>query len=104
MNFRELRKKANLSVKDVAEKLGISSTSIYSYETSLRLPTVSILSQMARIYHVSMEEITLVYNYHKAKKNGELTFEEQIAELLEPLPCMDKLAILDNVKKTLKVG
>ena len=33
MNFRELRKKANLSVKETAEKLGISSTSIYSYET-----------------------------------------------------------------------
>lgn len=102
MTFKTLRKHAGLTVKEVSKKAGISESSIYSYENSSRLPTVSILTQLARIYHVTYDEIITIYNKHKAIKDGELTVEEELKKILANVSKEDQEIILNNALETLK--
>lgn len=76
MKFKELRKQANLSVDEVAQKLGRKKETIYKYESSFRLPSFHILSQMSVIYKIDLETLLKTYRLHekeykeKENKNG----------------------------------
>lgn len=65
MTFKELRKQANLSVECVSKKLGRKPQTIYKYESSFRLPSFHILTQMSEIYKVDLEELLKTYEIHK---------------------------------------
>lgn len=101
MTFKELRKDAGLTVKDVSKKIGISTSTIYSYENSSRLPTVSILTQLARIYKVDFEEILTVYNNHKFAKDGG-NIENELIKILSNVSKDEQSIILNNVVRILK--
>lgn len=101
MTFKELRKNAKLTVSEVAEKLKRKTNTIYSYENSQRLPSFAILSQMASVYKVSLEEIKATYDYHKARMKGEKTVEDEIVEILSGVSESEKKIILNNALKKL---
>ena len=65
MNLAELRKQANLTVLDVSKKLKRKPQTIYKYESSFRLPSFHILTQMSDIYKVDFEIILEAYENHK---------------------------------------
>lgn len=55
--FKTLRKKAALTQKELADKLGIDSTNISKWEREKSLPDISILPQIARVLNVSCEDL-----------------------------------------------
>lgn len=52
-----LRKKQNISRKDLANKVGISEVSITRYENGDRRPTVDVLPKYAEALDCSIEEL-----------------------------------------------
>lgn len=50
-----LRKKNNLSQKDIAELLGIHQTTYGSYERGLLAPSIDTLIFLANYYHTSVD-------------------------------------------------
>jgi putative transcriptional regulator len=64
MNFskrlKELRKKANLTQVEVAEKLGISQPAYASWERGVKKPTQENLVKIAKLFNASID--TLVSN------------------------------------------
>lgn len=65
MTFKELRKQAGLSVHEVAKILRRNPQTIYKYESSFRLPSFHILTQMSEIYKCDLEELLKTYKVHK---------------------------------------
>ena len=57
MKFREMRKRAGLRQSDVAERLGISDSSVSIWETGGALPRASLLPDIARLYGCTIEEL-----------------------------------------------
>lgn len=57
MRLFELRKKNNLSQKDVAKSLFISQTCYSSYETGRTEPNIEMLYKIADFYRVSVDYI-----------------------------------------------
>lgn len=51
------RKKSGLSQEDVAEKLGVSRQTISKWESGETLPDIRQSKKMARLYHVSLDEL-----------------------------------------------
>ncbi len=57
LKIRELREKIGISQKELAQKLGITPTSLYRYEYGINEPNIALLIKMADIFGVSVDEI-----------------------------------------------
>ncbi len=55
MNLKYLREIENKKVKEVADYLGITVQSYYSYENNQTVPNLSTLIKLADYYHVSLD-------------------------------------------------
>lgn len=75
--IRELRKKANLTQKQLADKLGISEQSVAHYESNRRSPDPYMLQKIASLFDTSID--FLLGNEPSAK------FKEQTEENRELL-------------------
>ena len=53
--IKELRKRSGLSQEQLAQRLGITKGMVSSYETSMRMPSYSILIKIAQMFHVSTD-------------------------------------------------
>lgn len=53
--LKNLRQRANLTQKELGEKLHISETMVSYYEHSRRYPSADILKLMAEVFHVSVD-------------------------------------------------
>lgn len=62
--LKEARKKLNLSQKDVAAYLGISTSIIAGYETGYRTPSTEVLIKLSGLYQCSLD-----YLVGKKKEN-----------------------------------
>ena len=55
--FKECRKQADLSQKEVAEKLGIHQSNISDWENNVSRPDYEKLIDLAKIYDVSIYQL-----------------------------------------------
>ena len=55
--LRELRDKADLSLRELAKKVGISSPFLSDIELGRRFPSEEILAKLARALNVSLEDL-----------------------------------------------
>ena len=55
--IRELRDKADLSVRELAKKIGISAPFLSDMELGRRFPSEEILAKLAAALHVSLEDL-----------------------------------------------
>jgi len=55
--LKEMRKKANLTQVDVAERLNITQGAISQWEVGETLPSVAILPNIAELYGCSIDEL-----------------------------------------------
>lgn len=55
--LREKRKKANLTLKEVAADLGISIASLSHYEKGHREPTLATLKRMSEYFNCTINEL-----------------------------------------------
>lgn len=53
--LKRLRLSANLTQKQLGDKLHVSKSMIYYYEQSMRTPSADILMQIADVFHVSVD-------------------------------------------------
>ena len=82
--IRKLRLEQNLKQKDLAAKLGISTSSVGMYERELRQPDAEILKKIADFFNVSIDYI--LGNSDK-RDHSELTYKDNrnIAKTLNVL-------------------
>jgi transcriptional regulator with XRE-family HTH domain len=82
--IRKLRLEQNLKQKDLAAKLGISTSSVGMYERELRQPDAEILKKIADFFNVSIDYI--LGNSDK-RDHSELTYKDNrnIAKTLDML-------------------
>lgn len=55
LRLKELRKKRGLSQQAVAEKLGVTRSTVSAYECNTKSPSLDILEHMAVLYHTSID-------------------------------------------------
>ena len=57
-NFiKEIRKKKNLTQKELADKLGVTYQAVSKWENGLNIPDISIIRQISKMYDVDINEI-----------------------------------------------
>lgn len=55
--IRELRKKNNLTQKDLADKYGVTYQAVSKWENGINLPEISLIRQMSKDFNISVENI-----------------------------------------------
>ena len=55
--IRDLRKKANMTQKELGEKLNVTDKAVSKWERDLACPDVSTLPKLAEIFDVSVDEL-----------------------------------------------
>ena len=53
--LKRLRIENGLTQKQVAEQVGVAVSAISSYESSVRLPSYSVLVKLSKLYHVTSD-------------------------------------------------
>ena len=67
--LKTLRKEKNLTQEQLAEHLGISSRTVSRWETGSNMPDISLLTEIAEFYDVSIPE--LIHGERKSEKMNE---------------------------------
>lgn len=57
MSFLTARKNAGLTQKEVADQIGVDRTAVSFWENGKTLPRASLLSKIAMIYGVTVDEL-----------------------------------------------
>ena len=55
--IKELRKKNNLTQKDLADKYGVTYQAVSKWENGINLPEISLIRQMSKDFNISVENI-----------------------------------------------
>ena len=55
--FTKFRKESNLTQQEIAEKLNISSQAVSKWENDLSSPDISLLGDIADIFHISIDQL-----------------------------------------------
>lgn len=69
MTFKALRKRVNLSCKEVSAMIGINESSYRKYECSSRVPKANTIVMLKQIFNCTDEEIMSAVNYHTKIRN-----------------------------------
>ena len=57
-NFiKEIRKKNNLTQKELADRLGVTYQAVSKWETGLNIPDIGIIRQISKMYNIDINEI-----------------------------------------------
>lgn len=83
--LQSLRKQANFSQEELAEKLGVSRQAVSKWESGAATPEVEKLVELSRIYRVSLNELLQVETFEEDTAGGERDFSEQQLKTLEEL-------------------
>ena len=89
--LKELRKKANFTQVEVAEKLGISQPAYASWERGVKKPTQENLVKIAQVLNVSVDYLV-----------GNLEEESDELDNIELLFRMNSKGLTDEEKKVFK--
>lgn len=88
----KLRKKANLSKKELTDRLNIKYTTYANYESGIREPNSDFLIKIAKFYEVSVDYILGLTDL-KINGNKNIVFNNQELDLIK------KYRKLDNYSK-----
>ena len=55
--IKEIRKKNNLTQKELADKLGVTYQAVSKWETGLNIPDIAIIKQISEMYNIDINEI-----------------------------------------------
>lgn len=89
--LKRLRIENNLTQKQLAERIGLATSAISSYESGNRYPTYDVMAKFARIFHVSTDYLIGVEDSRKLELTG-LSEDsiELVAKLVEKLRETDR--------------
>ena len=85
--LKELRQKAGLTQKQLAERLWLSKATVSYYEQSLRYPSPEILVKLSGIFHVTTDYLLGIENKNQTLDvtgltDEDISFLENTVELL----------------------
>jgi transcriptional regulator with XRE-family HTH domain len=88
--IKELRSRKSLTMKDVAEALGVSVNTVYRWENGLVKPRLTIIGKIAEYFHITVEYLTsdekLIFEETSDEFNGSSENYRNIDEFL--LQCL----------------
>ena len=80
-NFlKELRKEKNITQEDLAEELNVSNRTVSRWENGNNMPDISLLTQIAQFYNVSIPEIVDGERKNESKNQSEIDTAVKMAE------------------------
>ena len=82
--LRELREERGLTQAELAERLGIARNSIFSYETSRRVPDIEVLAKLAEFFEVNSDYLIGLTDYCE---NKDMSVQLRIAEEMRRTLC-----------------
>ena len=99
----ELRKEYKLTQKELADKLGILDTSVSKWERGINAPDISYLTELSKIFHVTVQELLNGERKFK-KKEIDVNHHSKVLELTNLSKSFGKRKILDNINLTIYEG
>lgn len=94
--IKELRNKYRFTQSELAEKVGVTKSTIAAYENDSRLPSYEVLIKLANVFKVSIDSIVLGRTESTLDVSG-LT-SEQIHILENIASYFRKIALFDNLR------
>ncbi|MBI0580803.1 helix-turn-helix transcriptional regulator [Neobacillus cucumis] len=85
----ELRKERKWSLQETADQLGIAKSTYAGYESGYRLPSLQSLSQIADLFHTSVDYIL--------GRTEDSLAEHSVIEITELIDSNEKVLSLDGV-------
>ncbi len=73
--LKALRLEKNFTQKQIAERIGLATSAVSSYESGMRYPSYDVLVKLARIFHVSTDYLLGMTNTRNIDVTG-LTEDE----------------------------
>ena len=104
-NIYNLRLKAGLSQKQLADILGVSNRTVSSWETNEKLPRMGVVQKMAAYFGVKKSDIICADEIEKppTKDGKELSESERIMlDLFSQIPKESQQLVLDMIRTALK--
>ena len=99
----ELRKEYKLTQKELADKLGILDTSISKWERGINAPDISYLTELSKIFHVTVQELLNGERNFK-KKEINIHHHSKVLEVANLSKSFGKRKVLDNINLTIYEG
>ena len=91
LKIREIRKKCGLTMKELAERVGVSESAISQYETGRRQPDYETLLKIADYFGVSVDYLL--------GKEGGAAVDPELEEYLEALRSRKEMRMLFKLAK-----
>ncbi len=92
--LKELRKEKGLTQEQLAEQLGVSGRTISRWETGNNMPDISLLTEIADLFSVSITELI-----DGERKNGEMKDEtKEIAGRMADYADSEKAVMIRNIR------
>jgi len=99
----ELRKENKLTQKELADMLGIMDTSVSKWERGINAPDISYLTELSKIFHVTVKELLNGERDFK-KKEIDLDHYSKVLEVSNLSKSFGKRKVLDNINLTIHEG
>jgi ABC-2 type transport system ATP-binding protein len=92
----KLRKENKMTQKQIAEKLGIMDTSVSKRERGVNAPDISYLTELSKIFHVTVQELLNGERKFK-KKEIDLNHHNKVLEVNNLSKSFGKRKVLNNI-------
>lgn len=95
-----LRKEKNLTQEQLAEQLGVSTITVSRWENGNNMPDISLLSEIAEFYDVSIPE--LIYGERKSENMREEA--KEVAETMSDYAKAEKETLVKSIRDMSLIG
>jgi transcriptional regulator with XRE-family HTH domain len=95
-----LRKEKNLTQEQLAEQLGVSNRTVSRWENGNNMPDISLLSEIAEFYDVSIPE--LIYGERKSENMREEA--KEVAETMSDYAKAEKETLVKSIRDMSLIG
>ena len=95
-----LRKEKNLTQEQLAEQLGVSTRTVSRWENGNNMPDISLLSEIAEFYDVSIPE--LIYGERKSENMREEA--KEVAETMSDYAKAEKETLVKSIRNMSLIG
>lgn len=95
-----LRKEKNLTQEQLAEQLGVSTITVSRWENGNNMPDISLLSEIAEFYDVSIPE--LIYGERKSENMREEA--KEVAETMSDYAKAEKETLVKSIRNMSLIG
>lgn len=95
-----LRKEKNITQEQLAEQLGVSNRTVSRWENGNNMPDISLLSEIAEFYDVSIPE--LIYGERKSENMREEA--KEVAETMSDYAKAEKETLVKSIRNMSLIG